>query len=191
LNARRCLTVHRAVWLAVVGTTLGGCSMLGRSAPAGGSSAEVAQAQTTHEYPSPRPPRETVVAGSVGSSPVPAIRKFAAAYVNWSAPTVAADMRTLAAGSVGQARSALQLAAAQTANDYELRRGGIANAGTIEAVAPLLGSRNRYVVVTRETTTASATDAYQGLQPAWHLTIATVVSLPGAGWVLSGWQPES
>ncbi len=77
----------------------------------------------------------------------------------------------------------MQLAAAQTASDYELQRGGIANQGTVEAVAPLRGSRDRYVVVTRELTTASATTAYQGLQPAWHVAVATVIREPtGGGW---------
>jgi hypothetical protein len=100
-------------------------------------------------------------------------------------------MTELASTSIGQARSALQLAAAQTAGDYELKRGGIANSGTVEAVAPLTASPNQYVVVTRESTTATADAAYQGLRPAWHVTIATVARLPSRGWVLSGWQPES
>jgi sarcosine oxidase gamma subunit len=100
-------------------------------------------------------------------------------------------MRQLAAGSVGQARSAMQLAAAQTANDYELQRGGIANHGTVEAVAPLRGSGDRYVVVTRETTTAALSSAYQGLRPAWHVAVATVSALGPGRWVVSGWQPES
>ena len=100
-------------------------------------------------------------------------------------------MSELASAAVGQARSALQLAAAQTAGDYELKRGGIANSGTVEAVAPLPSSRNQYVVVTRESTTASASAAYQGLRPAWHVAIATVARLQGGGWVLSGWQPQS
>jgi hypothetical protein len=119
------------------------------------------------------------------------VRRFAGAYINWTADSVGRDMIALASASIGQARSALQLAAAQTAGDYELRRGGIANSGTVEAVARLPGSRNQYVVVTRESTTATADAAYRGLQPAWHVTIATVARLPGRGWVLSGWQPES
>jgi hypothetical protein len=100
-------------------------------------------------------------------------------------------MQELAAGSIGQARSAMALAAAQTANDYELRRGGIANAGTVEAVAPLPGRRDEYVVVTREQTTATNTTAYQGLRPAWHVAVAGVARVAGAGWVVSRWQPES
>jgi hypothetical protein len=100
-------------------------------------------------------------------------------------------MRTLAAASIGQARSAMQLTAANTAQDYELRRGGVANMGTVEAIAPRLGSHDAYVVVTREQTTATNTNAYQGLRPAWHLTIATVQQVGPGAWVLSGWQPET
>jgi hypothetical protein len=117
------------------------------------------------------------------------VRRFARAYINWTADSVGRDMSRLAAASIGQARSALQLAAAQTAGDYELKHGGIANSGTVEAVAPL-PMRNQYLVVTRESTTATADAAYQGLRPAWHVAIATVARLDG-GWVLSGWQPES
>ncbi len=115
---------------------------------------------------------------------------FATAYINWDAGNVVADLRALASASVGQARSAMQLAAAQTAGDYELKRGGIANRGTVQAVAPLNGQRDRFVVVTLEATTATATNAYQGLRPAWHVTIASVQRLAPGQWVISGWQPE-
>ena len=129
----------------------------------------------------------------MNASPTPpqAIRAFATAYINWNAQTVSADMRSLAARSVGQARAAMTLAAAQTAGDYELREGGIANSGQVEAVAPLSGHRDEYVVVTRESTTASNTTAYQGLAPAWHVALATVQQLPGGRWVLNDWQPKS
>jgi hypothetical protein len=181
-----------AVSLVALGVAAGGCAALGgqRSSTAGSdTSSKLAQAQATHEYPSPRPAPQTVRGGA--STPIGAVRSFAATYINWNATTVAGDMRALAAGSVGQARSAMQLAAAQTAGDYELRRGGIANSGTVEAVAPLSGRPNEFVVVTREATTASNTDAYQGLQPAWHVTLATVVATGPGEWAVSGWQPES
>jgi hypothetical protein len=152
-------------------------------------SSKLAQAQATHEYPSPPPPRQSA-AGAAAMAPQ-AIRRFATAYINWTATTVAPDERALAAQSIGQARSTMVLAASQTAQDYELRRGGIANGGTVEAIAPLLGTRNRYVVVTRELTTATNTSAYQGLRPAWHLAIVTVTQLSSGRWVVSGWQPES
>jgi hypothetical protein len=190
-----------AIWAVVAGMAVGGCSALGApaapsgpaasSGPAipGGPAESVARAQSTHEYPAPAPARERAAGGA--QTPTEAIRRFAGAYINWTAQTVAADMRTLAAECVGQARSALELAAAQTANDYELARGGISNHGSVEAVAPLPGGRGRYVVVTRETTSATDTAAYQGLRPAWHVATATVVSTPGGRWVLSGWRPEN
>jgi hypothetical protein len=152
--------------------------------------ARVAQAERTHEYPaSPAGARER----AQGASPDPAaaVRAFAAAYINWTADTVTARLWALAALSVGQARAAMTLAASQTAADYELRRGGVANHGTVEAVVRLAGGSDRYAVITRELTTATATAAYRGLQPAWHVALATVTRVDGGGWALSGWQPEN
>jgi hypothetical protein len=160
-----------------------GCGHSTRRAPSA-----VARADATHEYPSPPPPPQT--APHAAPSAAQAIRAFVTAYINWNARTVSADMRSLAMRSIGQARAAMTLAAAETADDYELRRGGIANSGAVEAVAPLLGHRDQYVVVTRESTTATNTTAYQGLSPAWHVALATVQQLPGGGWVLSDWQPQ-
>ncbi len=157
----------------------------GCTAPA----SKLATAQATHEYPSPQPKPETTTAG--WASPVAAVRAFATAYINWTADTVVMDMRALASESIDQARSAVALAAVETAADYELQRGGIANSGAVEAVAPLAGSANQYVVVTRESTTATDSTAYQGLQPAWHVALATVTRLPAGSWVLSAWQPQS
>jgi hypothetical protein len=147
----------------------------------------LAEAQAAHEYPSPPPPGQTATGAS--ASATMAIRAFATAYINWNAQTVAQDMRGLAVRSVGQARSAMTLAAAETAGDYELQRGGIANHGTVEAVAPL--ARHQYVVVTLESTTATNTTAYQGLKPAWHVALATVTQQRAGQWVLSAWQPEN
>jgi hypothetical protein len=188
------------------GAALSGCGGLGGSEhPPGSSTASTAKAtrspaqatrssalataQATHEYPSPPPPAQTVP--DAAPTAVAAIRAFASQYINWQADTVAAQMWALAAHSVGQARSEMQLAAAHTAGDYELQRGGIANSGTVEAIAPLRAHRGQYVVVTREQTTATGTTAYQGLRPAWHLALATVVQLKPGQWAVSRWQPES
>jgi hypothetical protein len=192
--------VSRVLAIAMLSAAASGCASLASAPPpaptssttqAGGvappASSPVARAQATHEYPSPPPARQSAPGFA---SPTQAVAAFAIAYINWDANTVAADMQALAAHSVGQARSATELAAAQTGSDYELRRGGIANSGTVEAVAPLTGRGDRYAVVTRERTTATATDAYQGLQPAWHVAVATVVRLDPGRWVVSGWQPE-
>jgi len=197
-----------AICTMAVCAALAGCAILGgrhagaarRSAGAaagpdataprtGPEAAKLAQAQATHEYPSGPAPAQS--AADRSSTALAAVREFATAYINWNAQTVAADLRSLAAQSVGQARSAMQLAAAQTAGDYELQRGGIANSGTVEAIAPLTGHADQYVVVTREATTATNTTAYAGLLPAWHLAIATVVRMASGGWALTGWQPEN
>lgn len=177
----------RAPAAGIAALLLAGCSSL--AGPQTTRSSKLAQAQATHEYPSPPPPAQTAVGAS--ADPARAVRAFAGAYINWTAATVAGRMRTLAAESVGQARAAMQLAASQTAQDYELRRGGIANRGTVEAVAALAGRRHEYVVVTRELTTATASTAYAGLRPAWHVALAAVTQLAPYRWVVSNWQPES
>jgi hypothetical protein len=179
---------RRAILTTVAAAVLSGCG-IGAQRPSEQVRSPVARAQATHEYPSAQPRAEHV--SDATASAVAAIRWFASAYINWNAHTVSADMQALAAHSIAQARSATQLAAAETAGDYELQRGGIANSGTVEAIAPLQGHGNQYVVVTREHTTATATTAYQGLQPAWHVAIATVTQIAPGGWVVSGWQPES
>lgn len=182
---RRCAIAS----LLVACAALCGCGSGSQRARNRSLSGPLAQAQATHEYPSPPPPVQT--ASTSAADPTQAIRAFASAYINWSADTVEADMQALATESVGQARSAMSLAAAETASDYELQRGGISNSGTVEAVSPLLGHANQYVVVTRELTRATATTAYQGLRPAWHIALATVAQLGSGRWVVSSWQPES
>jgi hypothetical protein len=191
--------LRRAAIAVLIGASLPGCAALGApsagsstasSSTTSGSAAEkIAQAQRTHEFPSPAPAPQAVSAGA--ATAVGAVRTFANAYINWDARTVVGRMRSLAGASVAQARAATQLAATQAARDYELRRGGIANSGSVEAVSELPGHAGRFVVVTREATRATATSAYQGLRPAWHVALATVVRLDQGGWVLSGWQPES
>jgi hypothetical protein len=125
------------------------------------------------------------------SSPVGAIADFATIYTNWTAGSVARQLGLLALASVGQARTEMALAAAQTRADRQLHAAGIANSGTVEAIAPLPGAARVWVVVTRERTIATRSTAYAGLAPAWHVTIATVVRLASGRWAVKGWQPES
>jgi hypothetical protein len=188
--------IVRALLALLAAIPLAGCSSLGSTqSHSSAVPSKLTQAQATHEYPSPPSPSPSPApaqaAAGGSASPSRAVGNFAGAFINWTADTVAVRMRVLASESVGQARSSMQLAAAQTAQDYELQRGGIANSGTVEAVAPLAGRRDQYVVVTRELTTATATPAYQGLRPAWHVAIAAVVQLRPGRWVVSRWQPES
>ena len=152
------------------------------------TAALVAQANRSHEYPAPES-AQTVIGG--WRSPVQAVQVFADTYINWTAATVSARLAALAEVSVGQARSAMLLAASNTTRDYELRRSGVANSGTVEAVAPLPSGPHQYVVVTQERTTSTTAGSYPDLAPAWHVTLATVTSVTGGLWVLTRWQPES
>ena len=177
----------RAVACVVIALAIGACTVPTAPSTASAPDTPVAQADRTHEYPAPAV-RQTALGLR---TPVQAIDVFATAYINWTAGTVSGRMRALAKLSIGQARSAVLLAAAQTARDYELARSGIANSGTVEAIAPLAGSNDRYVVVTRERTTASGTAAYRGLAPAWHLALATATRVAPGAWAVSSWQPEN
>jgi hypothetical protein len=183
--------VRRAVLGAAL--VLAGCAPLDSRPPSTSTVASaVARAERSHEYPAAGHPAQAQAnTRRPARDPSGAVRAFATAYINWTATTVTGQLRTLAALSVGQARAAMALAASETAHDYELHRGGVANTGTVEAVAPVTGSQNQYAVVTRELTTATADDAYRGLRPAWHVTLATVVRVGAGGWAISGWQPEN
>lgn len=150
--------------------------------------AVVAQAQRTHEIPTPAPATQ---ARWGWRSPVEAVQVFAEWYINWTASTVATHMRVLAQIAIGPARSAMTLAAAQVGGDSSLKLGGIANAGTVEGIAPVTGEDDVYAVVTKEETTATNTNAYRGLRPAWHVTLATVARVFGRLWTISAWQPEN
>ena len=148
----------------------------------------VARADRTHEVPTPLG-RQSVTGG--WRSPTDAVYVFATQYINWNSQDVSARLRALASVSVGQARSAVSAAASETASDDELKQGQVANSGVVEAIAPVIGHRYEYAVATRERTTASGTNAYQGIAPEWHLALATVTRLEGGLWVLSDWQPEN
>jgi hypothetical protein len=178
-----------AVILAACMLVCAGCGGTGKARHRATPLSPLARAQATHEYPSPPPPRQT--ATHAGATATETIRAFATGYINWDAHSVSARMRALATRSIGQARAAMTLAAAGTAGDYELQRGGIANHGTVEAVASLPRHQNEYVVVTLESTTATNTTAYQGFRPAWHVALATVTEQRLGQWVISAWQPEN
>jgi hypothetical protein len=183
--------VRSALACVLLAGVLGGCglSVSGPSTSSSSTASPVARADTTHEYTSGRAPTEH--ASRPSFTPVEAIRLFADAYINWDAGTIVTHLRVLAAASVGQARSAMTLAAGRVAGDYELRRGGITNEGTVEAISALASGHHQYVVVTREQTSSTNSSAYQGIAPAWHVTLATVTEFRPGLWVVSGWQPET
>lgn len=151
----------------------------------------MALANARHEYPGPPAP---VQRAPGAADPAQAVTAFARRYINWTAADLAVTMTRLARSSVGQARSEMALAGAEARADTTLTQGQIANRGSVEAVSRLSGSRNRYVVVTLESTTSGVSSAYRGLAPAWHVTLATVTELGPAAqrrWAVSGWQPEN
>src|ERR1700728_3295602 len=87
--------VRLAVIIAAAVLLLSGCAALGASTTA--RPTKVAIANRTHEYPAAPPPRETAIGGAPAAEQ--AIHEFAAAYINWSAGSVARDMLKLAAQS--------------------------------------------------------------------------------------------
>lgn len=114
------MTARALVLLTASCASLSGCAMLSRPSRPDPPPSAVARAQSTHELASPRP-RQTVASPGAATKEQ-AVRRFARAYINWTADSVGRDMSELASASIGQARSALQLATAQTAGDYELKR---------------------------------------------------------------------
>ncbi len=152
--------------------------------------------------PHPQPPAASANEVTVPTRPGPsrsalataaptqakAIERFGDLYVNWRHDTLVNRQRELAAISIGEASSMQRRAAASTPADYELRRAKVANEGRIVALAPLRPPRHGvWVVVTHERTTGERT--YDGLAPAYHVTIATVRQLD-TGWVVSQWRPQ-
>lgn len=182
-----------------------GGSSTGASSPAAGASARATGASAPPGAGASAPPPVSRNAGPVARTGVvarapnpydsplaaEALIAFATEYINWNARTVSADMQLLASQSVGQARSAMELAAGETARDYELQRGGIANSGQVEGVSPLSGPGGKWVIVTRERTTATANAAYRGLAPEWHVIVGKAIERWPGRWAISLWQPES
>jgi hypothetical protein len=180
--------VRRASLPAVLcGFLLAGCGLIpavrSDGAPTGAGPVSVQH----NEVPTPPGAQEH---GVEFAAPAVAVRAFVARYINWDGADVRSRLRMLEHASVGQARSAMALEAAQTGADPELVQAGVINSGTVEAVAPLRGGAGRFVAVTRESTTATRSAAYDGLAPAWHVAIVTVTRR-GHGWVVSGFAPES
>jgi hypothetical protein len=193
--------VRAAALLMLAGLLTVGCGIaVPATTGAGAPSAQTAPPPSSpHQNPtSPfaapaRAPRPASHQPNPYNSPLAAeaLVAFANEYINWNSHNVASVMRLLASQSIGQAHAEMELAAGETARDYELHRGGIANSGQVEGVAPCGGPGGRWVIVTREKTTATASNAYQGLAPAWHVIVGKAVELRPGRWAISLWQPES
>jgi hypothetical protein len=126
--------------------------------------------------------------GAGAPTPQAALRRYALAYVNWTAAQLPARERKLAALSVGPARlAAEQIAASQSAN-AALAADQVENRGVVLSIAEGQGpAEGEWVVVTEEKTSGSG--AYAGLPAVVSVTMGQVVGVPGA-WAVSEWTPR-
>lgn len=137
-----------------------------------------------HDGPPP-PPAPPPGRGAAAVTPQQALARYGTVYVNWTAATLPADERRLAAMSTGQARA--QALAESSAPPATLTRYWVANAGAVAAIAPGQGTeRGKWAIVTDEQTGGEG--PYQGLPATTHVTWATVTRSAG-GWIVSGWYP--
>jgi hypothetical protein len=181
LKALALLTVMFAI------LALSGCT--NPDAPTTATEAVSSSPQNIGEPPAPPPPSPSAQApAGVQATPVKALEAFAALYVNWTYRTLTSNQRQLAAMSVGPARLAEQQAAAASQADTTITRGHIYNKGHIVSVAPEHSHTGTWVIVTREQTGGSS--EYEGLQAAYHVTLAKLASVPG-GYAVQKWSPET
>lgn len=163
------------------------------------SAARASATPTTVTDPSEPPPSKPTTAAASGvtagtstsgaATPRQALRLYARLYINWTAQTIGAHQRQLAAISQGTARAAALQAAASYRRDPELEHGRVANTGTIVSLAPGDGPhRGDWVIVTSEHTTGLGD--YTGLPDTAHVTYAHLTNTPN-GWVIDQWSPQN
>jgi hypothetical protein len=138
--------------------------------------------------PGTRATESQLATGARQPTPQSALEHYARLYVNWSARTVAADQRELAAISVDQARAQAQQAATTYAHDQTLQQSGVANSGHLVAITSSIVVPGQWVLVTSEQTTGKGD--YAGLPPTLHVTYAQVTRA-SSGWVVSEWAPQN
>jgi adhesin HecA-like repeat protein len=119
---------------------------------------------------------------------VQALTSFALLYINWSYRDLTSRQRTLAAISVGAARTAESQAAASSAGDVTLGAAHLANSGSVVSITGDQAESGLWAIVTHEQTHGSGD--YEGLPPAYHVTLARVTRVPG-GYAVSEWLPQS
>jgi hypothetical protein len=190
MSIRRTPTLTAVAATTLAALTLTGCS--NPDAPTAATPTVATPASATPNAGEPpgtaRSPVAPQASLRVAPTPRAALTAFAELYINWSYKTLSAQQRTLAAISVGAARLAEQQAAATSAADNTLRQGHIHNSGQVTSIAPELTHRGTWVIVTQEQTGGDA--QYEGLPPAYHVTLARLAGVPG-GYAVSEWLPQS
>jgi hypothetical protein len=203
MGCRRAASVLVAASAAVA---LAGCGLSdpytakqpSKSVPNSTSTSTTNATTTTNADPAPerggtipagaRATQRQVASGAGRPTPRSALEHYAGLYVNWSAPTVAADQRELAAISLDQARAQALQAAASYARDQTLKQSGVANSGHVVAIASSITTPGQWVLVTSEQTTGKGD--YAGLPPTLHVVYAQVTHA-SSGWVVSEWAPQN
>lgn len=133
--------------------------------------------------------QDTLTARSISPSPQIALRRYALAYTSWTAASLPAHERQLAALAIGPARLVAEQTAASRSAIASLAQSHVENKGVVIEIAPSEGpARGQWVVVTQERTTG--TGAYAGLPPSLHVTFARV-QRTDHGWVVSEWRPRT
>jgi hypothetical protein len=134
--------------------------------------------------------QQSRLASSVGAtSPQAAIARYTSLWVNWTAQSIPAQQRQLAAISLGQARAQALQAATSLQNDTQLAQNQVSNTGSLLAATPGQGAAaGKWIVVTQESTTGQGD--YQGLPRSLHVIYAQLTQTP-EGWVISGWSPQN
>lgn len=178
-----------AVTLLIAAALLGGCTDPYTEQSASEPETPLEEAQRTGEYPGDAEPEPPGPEQALGDTPAAAIEAFARTYTNWEASTLAGNFEKLAEAAVGQAAKDMSLAAQRSRSDYELQRGKIFNRGSVRSISVDREDPKRYVVVTLERS-GSDSGAYDGLRPAFHVTVAKVQQVAD-GWTVSSWQPMS
>jgi hypothetical protein len=195
------------VQLAVsVAVALAGCGLTDpyttkqppKSVPNSTSSSTTKSTTTANADPAPersgtipagtRAAQSQLTTGAGELSPLSALGRYARLYINWTASTVAANQRKLAAISVDQARAQALQAAARYAQDQTLKQSGVANSGQVVAITSSTTTPGQWVLVTSEQTTGSGD--YAGLPSTLHVTYAQVIHA-SSGWVVSEWAPQN
>ncbi len=151
---------------------------------------------TDPSEPAPSTPATTAASGvtagtspSGAATPRQALSLYARLYITWTATTIGAHQRQLAAISQGTARAAALQAAASYSRDPELEHSRVTNTGAIVSLAAGQGpQRGDWVIVTSEHTTG--TGDYAGLPATAHVTYAHLTHTPH-GWVIDQWSPQS
>jgi hypothetical protein len=118
-----------------------------------------------------------------------AVNRYAELYVNWTAGSLVANQRKLAAISIGAARQQAQQAAASAPTDTTLTADQVSNTGEVVSAQPGAGpATGEWVIVTSEKTLGKGD--YAGLPPAVHVTYAKVAHTD-QGYVISQWTAQN